>query len=412
MKIVGIIAEYNPFHNGHRYQINYAKEALGADAVIVVMSGNFVQRGEPAILDKYRRSKIAVTNGADLVIELPTIASTSSAEIFAQSGIHTLLSTGIVTDVIFGCEDESKELFFKVATLLNDEPKEFKEALDKSLRSGLSFAAARADAILEVWDIKDELPVLSHFLNSPNNILGIEYTRAILKANPSIGIHPLTRIGTSHDDLKFKGAYASASFIRNTLSNPGASENDVFSFVPVDELDVFHNAMEENILIFPNDVSFILHHKLLERNDLSEILDCNEEIANRIEHELDHYETFQQFCDLIKTKNINHSRLRRIMTHIYLNMKTSLLETFKEENMAPYLHVLGFSKTGGSLLKSIKNASNSPLFTSPKEVQQSLNKNQTIILNSDIYGADVYRSIMTNKSGSCFPTEFTRKFTN
>ncbi|MCR4673510.1 MAG: nucleotidyltransferase [Lachnospiraceae bacterium] len=412
MKTFGIIAEYNPFHNGHRYQINYAKEALGADNVVVVMSGDFVQRGEPALIDKYKRSNIAISEGADLIIELPTIAATSSAEIFAESGINLLLSTNIITDIVFGCEDESPELFLKIAKLLNEEPPLFKETLDKELRSGKSYAAAKTSALLSVWEEKEQLPIVSHFFNSPNNLLGIEYTRAILKRNPSVNIHPLTRVGSSHDDLKFNGSYASASFIRNTLLSPGATENDVFSFVPHEELHILKQSIEENTLISPNDVSFILHHKLLEQNDLSEILDCSNELSNRIKNELSSFLSFTQFCDILKTKNLTHSRIRRVLTHIYLNIKKSQLLTFKDVNYAPYLHVLGFSEKGSSLLKEIKKNSNNPLFTSPKDINKTLNKNQIEILTSDLFAADVYRSIMTNKSGTTFPTEFTRKFMN
>ena len=142
MSIMGVVAEYNPFHNGHVYQIEHAKKDLIAEGVIVVMSGNFVQRGEPAILDKYTRAKLAVSNGADLVLEMPVTASTGSAEIFAETGVSILLSTGVVTDLMFGCEDEDPELFKKVATYFLEEPLGFKLSLNKYLKSGIPFAKA------------------------------------------------------------------------------------------------------------------------------------------------------------------------------------------------------------------------------------------------------------------------------
>ncbi len=411
MKVVGIIAEYNPFHNGHYYQIEYARTVLKADAVIVVMSGNFVQRGEPALLDKYTRAKSAIINGVDLIIELPVIAATGSAELFAECGINLLLSTGIVSDVIFGCEDESEELFTRVADLLNNESKEFKDVLDSELKKGNSYASARANAIQSVWENKEELPILSHFLSSPNNILGIEYTKAILKSSKRIGIHPLGRVGTSHDDLKFNGTYASATYIRHILRNAGASENDVFTFVPTNEIDIFKQALASNTIISPNDISLILHHKLLEGCNLSEVVDCNVEIQNRIENLLDEYDTYTNFCDLVKTKNINHSRVRRVLTHIYLNIKETQLRALKAENCAPYLHILGFSLKGGALLGQIKKASTLCLFTSPKEVKESLNDHQSIVLKSDLFASDIYRSLMTAKTSKTYPTEYTRKFT-
>ena len=411
MKIVGIIAEYNPFHNGHLYQINYAKEVLKADAVVVVMSGNFVQRGEPAIFDKYVRADMALKNGADLVIEMPTVGACASAEIFASFGIYTLIQLGIITDVIFGCEDESLPLFKGVGQLLIDEPKAFKDTLAAELRDGKPFAKARANALVSAWKNEEEKVVLSHFLSNPNNILGIEYTKAILQANSNINIVPLGRVGASHDDLKFSGTYASATYLRSTLLGEGASEYDVFSFVPTNCLDLITNAMKENTLISPDDCSILLHDALYKTNDYSEILDCTKELSNRILNERDNYISFSSFCDVLKTKNTNHSRIRRVLTHLYLNIKENALNAIKEENYAPYFHILGFTKRGSGLLSDIKkNSHSTPIFTSPNEVTLELNENQQILFDIDLNAANVYRMLLINKSKMSHPTEFTRKF--
>ena len=411
MKVVGIIAEYNPFHNGHYYQIEYARTVLKADAVIVVMSGNFVQRGEPALFDKYTRAHMALLNGADMVLEMPVIASTSSAELFAKCGINLLLSTGVVSDVIFGCEDESEQMFRGVARLLLEEPVRFKSTLDAELRSGESFAKARAKAILSAWENEDERIVLSHFLSSPNNILGIEYTKAILASQKKIQIHPLGRIGVSHDDLKFDGSYASATFLRQTLTNEGASEMDIFSFVPKNCLDDIKIALKDKQWIAPDDISLLLHHKLLSKKDFSHYLDCSKDMSHKIINAIDSFIDFTRFCDLLKTKNLNHSRIRRVLTHIYLGIKDTDKTALENCNFAPYLHILGFTKRGAGLLNTIKNNPDQvPLFTSPMEAKEVLNQDQKIILKRDLDAADDYRILLTYKTRKSYPTEFTRKF--
>ncbi len=410
MKIVGIIAEYNPFHNGHLYQINYAKNVLKADAIVVVMSGDFVQRGEPALLNKYTRAQMALQNGVDLVLEMPVAGATGSAEFFANAGIQPFIKSGIVTDVIFGCEDESPLLFKNVAKILLEEPKIFRETLSAQLRDGTPFAKARANAVCAAWENESERVVLSHFLASPNNILGIEYTKAIIQANTDIEIHPLTRIGVSHDDLKFNGLYASASFIRETLLAEGASENDVFSYVPENCLDILKDALEKKLPIEADDLSLILHNELYKIPSLSDILDCNEDIANRIQKELDLYTSFSEFADLLKTKNVNHARLRRVLTHVCLGLNKEIQNALKGCEYCPYFHVMGFTKHGAGLLNDIKKNSDRPLFTSPNEVKEGLNRNQKVLFEKDLYASNLYRMLMTNKSEESYPTEYTRKF--
>ena len=174
MKVTGLITEYNPFHSGHQYHMDEARRLTGADAILVVMSGDFVQRGLPAITDKYSRTRMALTAGADAVIELPLAAATGSAEYFASGAVQTLNACGCVTDLVYGCECDPPELLTQIARLLSEEPDSFRATLLENLRSGLSYPAARSLAIQKI------LPDFGRILDLPNNILGIEYQKALI----------------------------------------------------------------------------------------------------------------------------------------------------------------------------------------------------------------------------------------
>ncbi len=429
MRIMGVVAEYNPFHNGHVFQFEHAKKDLGADGVIVVMSGNFVQRGEPAILDKYTRAGLATANGADLVIEMPVTASTASAEIFAETGVSLLLSTGVVTDLMFGCEDENPELFKKVASYFLEEPLAFKTSLAKYLKSGLPFAKARANAIVDNWDNPDERELLTTFLAAPNNILGIAYTRSLLSRSDTIGLHPIHRRDVNHDDTTFSANFSSASFLRRTLLQGESTEpvratyngvdqgarvngDSIAMFIPENEVPVINEACRKNILISADDISLLLHQALISHDDLSDFLDCNEDISRRILNERNEFVTFTQFADHLKTKNLNHSRIRRILTHLVLGIRQNDLSLLKAENYAPYIRVLAFSEKGQNLLSEINSCTSIPIIVSPQEMRKDslASREKEILLTRDIYAADLYRSILTARLKSALPTEFTRRF--
>ena len=429
MRIMGVVAEYNPFHNGHVFQIEHAKNDLFSDGVIVAMSGDFVQRGEPAILDKYTRAKLACDNGADLVIEIPVTASTASAEIFAESGVSLLMATGIITDLMFGCEDEDPYMFKKVAGYFLNEPHGFKESLNKYLRAGVPFAKARADAIVENWDNPDEREKLARFLQAPNNILGIAYTRAIMARNDRIGLHPIHRRGVSHDGTTFSANFASASMIRKLLFQDTSQQSvrsfmddtdrlhringdSIAMFIPENEVPVINTFCGKDMLVGPDDISLILHQALLYHNDLSEYMDCNEDISRRILNERNEFISFTQFADLLKTKNINHSRIRRILTHLVLRLHHNDLSLLKAENYAPYIRVLAFSNSGRALLTEIRDRATVPIIVSPQEMKKDprSTREKEILMDKDIYAADLYRAILTDRLGTSFPTEYTRKF--
>ena len=197
MKICAVIAEYNPFHLGHLKQLNYIKNTLGAEKIIVVMSGNFTQRGEPAVLNKFIRAREAVLSGADLVIELPTIFATGNAEIFAKGAIKVINELGIVDSICFGVESGTREDYISLAKEMNDESKEFKQALKECLEDGVSLAKAKFTALEKLGKHYDKSLVAS-----PNNVLGLEYTKALLSLKSDIQIYPMLREGDHNDKTR------------------------------------------------------------------------------------------------------------------------------------------------------------------------------------------------------------------
>ena len=410
MRVVGIVAEYNPFHNGHLYQIKYAKEKLNADAVIVVMSGDFVQRGEPAILDKYTRSKMALINGVDLVLQMPVTASTASAEIFAKTGIAMLLATGVVTNLVFGCEEENETVFYEVAKLLANESDEFKDALSEALKAGDSFAKARATAILKTYKGSYPKERLEAFLNGSNNILGIEYTKALLESGKDIPIHPLTRNGTHHDSLHPTEKYASATLLRKSMITKEDVSDMVSRYVPKNCLAEIVLAVDNGCFLEANDISLLLHERLISGVEANDIADISKELWDRILNHRNEFVSYTEFCDLLKTKNMNHSRIRRALIHLVLHITEKDMQGLKDCGYLPYVRVLGFNETGARLLKEIKANTKVPLFVSPSEVKNSLSGVALNLWKKDLYAADLYRILLTSKTGRTFPTEFTYRF--
>ena len=211
MKNCAIIAEYNPLHLGHIKQISYVKEVLGAQNVIVIMSGNFTQRGEPSVMNKYKRAKHAILAGADMVIELPTVFATANAEIFAKGAIKILTALKNIDGICFGVESGEKEDYIALAHAMNNESKDYKKLLKQKLETGVSLAKAKYLALKELnGDYNEEL------INSPNNVLGLEYTKAIIEYNSKIEIFPMKREGY-HNDKTYKKGITSATSIRNMI---------------------------------------------------------------------------------------------------------------------------------------------------------------------------------------------------
>lgn len=409
MKVTGIIAEYNPFHNGHLYQIAEAKKQTDADFLVIVMSGNFMQRGTPAILSKWERTKMALSHGADLIIELPTVFATASASLFALGGVSLLAKTGVVTDLCFGAETEGLSDFLSLATFLNQEPDFFKNKLKSSLKTGVSFPSARSAALASISE-ESSIPAFSdELLSSPNNILGIEYCKALLQLSSPIRPHIIKRKEASYHDFRLqKGShFASASAIRTALLSEKGDSNNVFSFLPAACGEIIKKAQKKQELLSEDCFSTLLHYKLLleQENGFSSYFDVSPDLSNRIRNTLSEFMGWSDFALALKSKELTYTRINRALTHILLNITNEKLACAKALQ-APYLRILGFSKKASPLLSSLKHNSSIPTITKLADAKKLLSETSYDILNTDIFASDIYRSVKMSRSGKYEANDF------
>ncbi len=375
MKIASIIAEYNPFHKGHAYQINKIKEDY-TDFIVVIMSGSFVQRGEPAIINKYERARQAVNNGASLVLELPLPYATSNAEIFALGAINILNSMGIVHRLYFGSEDELEIL----RSLQEKIDKNFDEdKLKKYLSEGKSFIRSRQLAMDFLTEEEKEI------LKRPNNILGLEYLRSLAKLNSSIEAHSIKRKNVNHNDDFSLDGFASASHIRR-LAYEG---EDVSRFLPDYNL-VVENKLENYFDIFKYKI-------ISEKINFKDYFDYEEGLENRILENLDAI-NFHDLIEKVHSKRHSRSRIKRLIIEILLDIKKDLI---KNSFVDPYTRVLACDERGLEIFKKSKNKNKIYSFKSFYDTSSGITKE---MLDKEIFSSDLYNI----KSGK-IKTDFTRE---
>lgn len=421
MKVTGIIAEYNPFHKGHEYQIQKAKEETGADYIVVVMSGDFVQRGTPAIIDKYTRAKMALECGADLVLEMPVIWSTASAEYFASAGIAMLDKMGCVDYVSFGAESTNLELLSNIADVLIEEPRFYKASLAAYMKNGLPFPLAREFALSEYFDASEEV---SSIMKEPNNILAIEYLKALKIRKSKVQPHIVLRQGAGYHDTDTDKAFSSATGIRRCLEEIDETtiesefNEDYLSnlsslrrSMPDRALALLLEYLDQNSYTQSDDFSFALKYQLLSTcsQGFDQFADCSSDLSNRIMNQLSSYVRFTQFCDLLKSKELTYSRISRVLLHILLGIGANDYNTAMVKcDYVPYLRMLGFCKAATPLLSAIKKNASIPLLTKMADASELLQKNKYAqsMLNRDIFAADLYESAVTARTGQTGPNEY------
>ncbi len=331
MKICAIICEYNPFHNGHLFQINEAKKRSNTDAVVCFMSGSFVQRGEAAIMDKYTRAKHAVLAGADAVIELPTVFATSNAELFAKGAIHLITSISAIKTLCFGAENADKRAFISAARYLSDEPKEVSSKIKEFVSTGTSFAKARAQAFAGF------IPM--DVLSSPNNILGVEYTRALLTKNSDVEILPVQRVGGGYSDTQLQGEYSSATAIREGILNRKNVNNNVPTFVCGELPQTIENSLDtmEKYAILANN-----------KEEIARVCDCTEGLENALKKAALEKKTL---VETLTSARYTSSRIRRIALQNLLNVEEDFIRACLQTPL--YLHVLAAKKERSDVLSAL-----------------------------------------------------------
>lgn len=391
MNITGIIVEYNPLHNGHLKHISETKKITNCDGLIAIMSGNFVQRGLPSILDKWTKTEIALLNGVDLVIELPTLYSLSSAEFFSFGAINILDSLNVVNNICFGSEIGNTESLIKLSQILIDEPYEYKISLKKYLHQGLSYAKSRNMALKDFNDKFNFLPLpIDTLLNSSNNILGIEYIKALLKLNSCIKPYTIKREGADYRDEKIHNKYSSASSIRKFLKEKN-NINELSSHIPYECFEVLQNLKDKcfNFSLEDSMIKHIRYKYALGEKNIRNIPDVSEGLDNRIYKFLEQNLNFNETVLSIKSKRYVYSRISRVLCQYFVGFEHYDILNMRKETPS-YARILGFNKKGAEILNKIKKSSDINLYTKiPKFINEDT-------LKLDIQSTRVYSLINSN----------------
>lgn len=408
MKTVGIIAEYNPFHNGHAYQIAKARELTGAEYVVIVMSGNFVQRGQPAVMEKSIRAEAALLCGADVVLELPVHYSTASAEYFASGAVALLHRLGVVDALCFGSECGEIGRLSKLADALLTEDEAFKSLLKKRLKEGIPYPQARNDVLCTVFpQLSEELPLLKY----PNNILGLEYLKALKKLNSQIRPYTMPRMGSGYHDESLDSPYSSALAIRESLA-AGKSLYSIKEQLPtaVHELMVRH--YEKSFPILPDDFSLLLAYKLLQEQDrdFGVYFDIDSDFSDRLRKFLPAYMDYVSFCETLKTKNVTYTKVSRSLLHILLNIEQADMNAFCSQDYVYYARILGFRKESVPLLAAMKAHTDIPLLSKLADANDLItSENGRRMLEQDIKTSHIYALAVQHKFHQNFQNEYQKQ---
>lgn len=389
MNILGIVAEYNPFHLGHLYHLQQAKKKINPFATICILGSNFLQRGEPSLIDKWARTEIALKSGIDLVLELPVAFSSRSALHYATGSIESLHSTGILTHLAFGAETGNLHLLQKIAKFLNNEDEIFKIHLDKYLTAGNSYPKARSLALKEVLTLNEEEILL---LDNPNNILGLAYLRILDKLNSSIKPVIIKRKGTYHSTNPLEG-FASATSIRKLIKEKNSAWKQ---YVPDFSRDIIESEFSKGKgPVFLEDFEQSIFSTIRRSNpsELRRIIEVNEGLENRIFQYAEETGSILNLTEKLKTKRYTYTKIQRLLTHIYLNYEKSL--DFTEPL---YLRVLGFTPKGQEILKMMKKSAKLPIITKFTKGYDELNKKGKEMLDLEIRASDLYSLAFSNPS--------------
>lgn len=421
MKTVGIIAEYNPFHKGHAYQLQKAKELAGADYAVVVLSGNFVQRGLPALADKYVRTEMALHAGADLVVELPCVYAVGSAEAFAQGAVSVLNALGCVDALCFGSEAGRLDTLLPYARLFEEEPPLYRSLLQENLKNGLSYPAARREASETYFQLTERIfPCCAEDadlkksgfspLDEPNNILGIEYCRALLRQESAIRPLTLSRRSSGYHSLSLDTEMASATAIRRAVLSGGKERLEAYGQLPEYAGSLLQKALLNASPVTLDDFSSILSYRLLslKKEELAAFEDVGEELAARMEKLLFQFTGAEAFADLVKTRRFTHTRITRALCHILLNLRQEDADRRKAQGWPVYLRALGFRKSSSPLLAAVKEKSAVPLLVKAADASGVLPREQLSLFEQDVFAAHLYEAARAGRRRVPLIHEYTR----
>ena len=387
-KVLGIIAEYNPFHNGHLYHLQKSLQVTGSSYSVAIVSGNFTQRGSTSLVDKWTKAEIALKNGIDLVLELPLFYSISSAENFAEGAIKILDSLKVVDYISFGSESGDISTLNMIADILYKEPKAYKNILSHELSKGLSFPKARENALLMYLN---DIRKFSNVLSSPNNILGIEYLKALKKYKSNIIPVTIERYNSNYHDTSYRGNVASATAIRNIVKNNGwdilrkVVPENTFSIL-LENIKVGH--VVPDLSVFEKQIIYNLRKMSIQ--EIAQLPDVSEGLENAIKNAANSCNSVIEFLNIIKSKRYTNTRLQRILVYALLGITKKDIDLSKKA--IPYIRVLGFNNKGKYLISEVARANPKlEIITSVKKyLDTSNNKNSRYMLEKDIWATNVY----------------------
>ena len=452
MNVTGLIVEYNPFHNGHTYHLQNSLEKTNADASIAVMSGNFIQRGEPALFDKFSRAKAAVESGVDLVVELPSIYASQSAELFAKGSVSLLNSLGCVDSICFGSEEGNIDALYLIASILCSEPKEFKEKLSLYLSEGMLFPTARNKALFDYINSKIEYinpqvdcinfqdfiiennfkdmdlseERLNSILSSSNNILGIEYIKQLISLKSNIKPFTIGRIRSEYNSEEISGNINSATAVRKKLheiiSNEDSSSleinnleyinnlikkikncDDITNSIPESTLNMITSNIEKGFFpmypeyFFETLISIIIRDK----KNLESYFDISEGIENKIFKSALVAKDYDDLLNLIKSKRYTMTRIKRCLNNILLGVTKEEMEFAKKIDTIPYVRILAFNSKGREIIREIKKSSEIKIINKFSEIEHFMDDEKfKFLIENDIKCTDIYNTIYYKKNRS------------
>ena len=406
MNVLGIVSEYNPLHSGHVYHIAASREKTGATHAVCVMSGNFVQRGEPAIVDKWARAKMALNSGIDLVIELPVVFACASAEIFARGAVRILNQTGIINYLCFGSEQGELETLKRIASVLAEEPSEFRTSLKKYLKQGLSFPAAREKALTGY--LRD---VPGGIMDKSNNILAIEYLKALITTGS--GMEPVTirRKGSGYQDSIITETFSSATAIRNFLKETGSDTDTVLNEnIPSQPRSALNECFENNRgPVFQENFSDIIFYLLrtIGPDKLKYTPDVNEGLESRLISAAFKSGTLDDLIESSAASRYPSTRIKRILFNTLLGITKTDLKSIIADESCGYIRVLGFNEKGRELLQRMQDTAAVPVITKPAKYRSALSGLSKKMFEYDIRATDVYVLGFKDKSQRGGDQDFT-----
>jgi len=396
--VLGIIAEYNPFHNGHLYQIEEAKKQTGAEYVVVVMSGNFTQRGNTSLINKWAKTQAALANGVDLVLELPTVYSISSAENFAEGAVKILDSLKVVDTICFGTETAELSTLNNIVNVLYNEPKEYMTILNHELSKGISFPKARENALMMYLnDIKRYVNVMS----GPNNILAIEYLKALRKIKSDIKPFSIQRKKVYYNDEQIVDEFASSTAIRKLVSRE--QYDDLRKVMPQSSYMLLKEEIKRGRTVF--DISkfekeILYNLRRMTLKEIEDLPDVSEGLENAIKNAADSCNNLTDLINIVKSKRYTQTRIQRILLYALLGITKKEMQNSKK--VVHYARILGISEKGKELLSYVCNTNEKiNVITSPKKFfELNSNKNLKEMLERDIFATNVYTLGYENDSWS------------